>query len=104
MSISHRSLFTLVALGMLGPAFSQGQVPEGVEAARKVAIEKGCSPMDVQDLRVRDRYTDGRTGVEHIFFQQFWQGVPVYHGQVAVHRKSDGTVVAAHSAAMVGLE
>ncbi|MCB0786057.1 MAG: hypothetical protein KDC02_17855, partial [Flavobacteriales bacterium] len=37
-------------------------------------------------------------------FQQFWQGVPVYHGQVAVHRKSDGTVVAAHSAAMVGLE
>ena len=104
MSISHRSLFTLVALGMLGPAFSQGQVPEGVEAARKVAIEKGCSPMDVQDLRVQDRYTDGRTGVEHIYFQQFWQGVPVYHGQVAVHRKSDGTVVAAHSAAMVGLE
>ena len=74
-----------------------------LDLARQQLLGQGYGQEDVQDLRVRDRFTDRHSGVEHVFLRQYWQGVPVHNGDVAVHLAPGRGLVAFSSGAIKGI-
>src|SRR5436190_17378996 len=95
----RRSLFTVMALGLLLRA--AGQAP--AERARAIALEsllqQGFSAEDLGDLIVKDDYASTASGVRHIYLRQRWQGIEVWNGDIAVHLNSDGGLLTMNNGA-----
>ncbi|MBK9271194.1 MAG: M36 family metallopeptidase [Saprospiraceae bacterium] len=74
----------------------QAQSVSTDDAGRKyiqAAVEQwGLSSADVKDLLISDQYTSEHNGVTHIYYQQAYQGIPVYNAITSVHITRDGKV------------
>lgn len=81
---------------LTGP--SRGE-PRGIGRAFLVrhAEALGLEPSDVRTLVPDRQYVTGTTGVQHLFWTQVVDGVPVFDSMVAVHVAADGAVLRVHS-------
>ncbi len=95
LSWSRTLVLLLIFCGVQMASLAQ-MVRNPATAAREALRERGLKDQDLQDLRVSSRHTSAHSGVEHVYMEQRWQGVPVFNGQVAVHLRADGTVAAVH--------
>ena len=77
----------------VGALYAQERISDpGVEMMRRALIATSAAPEDVQDLIVKDRIRDPRTGVEHLYMKQRWQGIEVFTGDLAMHVLPSGKV------------
>jgi hypothetical protein len=73
------------------PTYPRGFDLASIETAkqflRKNAAERSMRP-DLSDLTVSRLASD--LGIDHVWFQQFYQGIPVYLQEIGVHIRKDG--------------
>lgn len=53
----------------------------------------GYTAEDLQDVVLKDQYRTARSGAQHTFYRQRWQGIEVWNGDVAIHQAADGRIV-----------
>ncbi len=53
----------------------------------------GIESRDIQDMLVSDRYRDEHNGVEHIYFQQSYKGIPIYNAITSIHISEQGEII-----------
>jgi hypothetical protein len=73
--------------------WAQQRPTEPASIARERLVDHGFKAEDLADLVVKDHYTDQRTGVQHTYLRQRWQGIEVFNGDIAVHQAADGKVI-----------
>lgn len=87
-------LFSIVLSVWLAPisTYAQNRQKAPADIARARLVGHGFVAEDLADLVVKDQYTDSRTGVQHTYMRQRWQGIEVFNGDIAVHQTADGRV------------
>ena len=92
------NLVLLVAFVLSGTSLL---AQSGGEDARAIAhrqlVQLGFAEEDLGELVVKDDYTSG--GIQHVILRQKWQGIEVWNGDIAVHQRSDGGLIAFNHAA-----
>jgi len=76
-----------------GPAQAQQRPTDAAAIARERLVDHGYKAEDLADLVVKDHYRDSRSGVEHTFLRQRWQGIEVFNGDIAIHRTAGGKLI-----------
>ena len=76
-----------------GPAQAQQRPTDAAAIARERLVDHGYKADDLADLVVKDHYRDSRSGVEHTFLRQRWQGIEVFNGDIAIHRTAGGKLI-----------
>ncbi|MBK7241741.1 MAG: M36 family metallopeptidase [Flavobacteriales bacterium] len=66
-------------------------------------VPKGFTPQDLSDLVVRDKYSSHNGAVIHTFLRQRHGGIEVFNGDIAVHTKQNGELIALNNGAVKGL-
>ena len=51
------------------------------------------SKNDLIDLSVSDQYVSSNNGVHHFYFQQNYQGIPIYNAVTSVHITKEGKII-----------
>ena len=93
LSLRAISVLLLMICSGAGHLVAQERIADpGVEEMRRALIATATAPEDVQDLIVKDRIQDPRTGVVHLYVKQRWQGIEVYTGDLAMHVLPSGKV------------
>ncbi len=88
-----RLLIVSVACLFGSPTIGQDALTQATDYIQRTAPDWNILPADIKDLTISDRYRTKHNGVEHIFFQQQYQGIPIYQAIVGVHINSAGEVV-----------
>jgi len=90
-----RTSLLLLVLVFGGQPATQAQVrpTDPVGLAVSTLIARGINAEDLSELRVADSYVDAR-GTRHTWLRQQWQGIDIFHSEVALHQRPDGEVVA----------
>ena len=72
------------------------QVQTKLDAALRVlesqAEQNQLVKSDLSDLVISDQYQTDHNGVQHFYFQQRYQGIPIYNAITSVHIAKDGKV------------
>ncbi len=90
MGWKERIIISLLLLCFVFTAFSQSG--DEAVAKNKIALAAShisLSPSDVQDAIILKNYTDRNTGIQHLYLQQTYQGVPVYNSIKTLAFKND---------------
>ncbi len=97
------ALVLSLGLTATGPLWAQS-LAEGLRSTEvKELLAQGYTAEDFADLVLRDHYTSRGGALVHTFFRQRFGGIEVFNGDIAVHRKASGEVVALHTGAVRGL-
>ncbi len=72
---------------------AQERPSDPLAAARTELAKAGYTSEDLQDVVLKDQYRTARTGAQHTFYRQRWQGIEVWNGDVAIHQAADGRIV-----------
>ncbi|MCC7501042.1 MAG: M36 family metallopeptidase [Flavobacteriales bacterium] len=72
---------------------AQERPSDPLAAARTELAKAGYTSEDLQDVVLKDQYRTARTGAQHTFYRQRWQGIEVWNGDVAIHQAVDGRIV-----------
>ncbi|MBK8615099.1 MAG: M36 family metallopeptidase [Flavobacteriales bacterium] len=72
---------------------AQERPTDPLSAARAELAKAGYTAEDLQDVVLKDQYRTARTGAQHTFYRQRWQGIEVWNGDVAIHQAADGRIV-----------
>jgi|GEM_PF-3840118 len=88
-------VWTIGALLLMGICQAQELVPTWArdyiaQNSNKYGFTKG----DIEDLVVVTHYRDARSGIEHLYIQQRYKGVPIYNALWSLHRSRQGRVYA----------
>lgn len=97
-----RFIAALALLMPLMPAHAQSSAPpstDPADLARDLLVGKGYVAGDLADLVLKDHYVDAATGVSHTWLRQRWKGLEVFNGDIAMHRKASGEMIAFHAQA-----
>jgi hypothetical protein len=103
--LPYRPIVLALPLFLMAAAPIRAQaVAEGLQAGEvKELLAQGYTAEDLADLVLRDHYTSHDGALVHAFFRQRFGGIEVFNGDIAVHRKASGEVVALHTGAVRGL-
>jgi len=96
--MQEKLLSIALCLFLFTSSSAQKQAP--AEAAFRYieerAAEWGLTPTDVNDLQVSDQYRTAHNGVQHIYVQQRYQGIPLFGALAGVHFRPDGQTLFAN--------
>jgi hypothetical protein len=53
----------------------------------------GLTPADLSEIVVVRQYSDRQTGMAHVYLEQRYRGIPVFHGILGVSIAGDGSVI-----------
>ncbi|NOT36836.1 MAG: DUF11 domain-containing protein [Saprospiraceae bacterium] len=84
------SFLALMSLNIF--AQSLVNLDKAIKSLEKSAPSNSLQSLDLKELKVSDRYTDEHNGVEHIYFQQTYNGIAIYNAITSVHIGPDGTL------------
>lgn len=94
------TVLVLLAACFHGSAQTSPPAPgDHAERARGLLVGKGYVAEDLADMVLKDHYVDAATGVEHTWLRQRWKGLEVFNGDIAMHRKPGGEMIAFHAQA-----
>ena len=87
--------WVLLAFGIcwVGSASAQQAGADPVSTARTQLILEGRSAADLEQLRITDSYIDVGTGIRHTWMKQQWRSIDIFNSEVAMHQRSDGSIV-----------
>jgi uncharacterized repeat protein (TIGR01451 family) len=90
-----RYLFLYFLMGKVCFVFSQipFEVKDDISTIRNIALTWQLAPSDLASLSIRDKYTSDNNGVEHIYVQQEWDGIPIDKAISGFHFSKNGTLV-----------
>ena len=95
MKLNSTQFSFLVAMLMAGSTLL-GQVAPPLDIANQYVRSNldtwGLTSGDVQDLTVSSMYTDEKTGISRVYFNQQYNGVPVFNAILNVNINKDGAV------------
>ncbi|MCB0790461.1 MAG: M36 family metallopeptidase [Flavobacteriales bacterium] len=94
------SLLLILGLWSVDPAGAQSKISALGATEVEQLLADGYTVDDLSELVVRDRYVSHSGAVQHVFFQQRHAGIEVFQGDIAVHRRADGHLIAMHAQAV----
>ncbi len=96
--------FGLVALLLVTtPSIAQERPADASSLARTTLAQRGFRPDDLLDLVTKDSYRTAHNGVQHTYLRQRWQGIEVWNGDIAVHQRTDGSLLTLNNGAWSGI-
>jgi len=86
--------FILLCIGFIAFAtFVDAQSASKIEEFKARILEdekfQALSKEDLNDLKIIKEYTDIKTGITHVYFQQYLDGLPVYNALGSMHMKNN---------------
>ena len=88
MNIKRLLTFIIVLIGLLGQA--QNTEKTARQYINAAASSWGLSNTDISDLTITDQYKTSHNGVEHFYFNQRVNGIPIYNAITSVHIDKNG--------------
>jgi hypothetical protein len=87
--------FGVLLLALSAPfiATAQERPADPVELVRAELAAQGFHTDDLAEVVVKDQYRSTRSGLQHTYIRQRWQGIEVWNGDLAVHQGPDGRLV-----------
>ena len=84
---------------VLLPGLAQDRPATLPDDVRAELIKGGFLDQDLIDLVAKDDYRTAHNGVRHQYIRQRWQGIEIWNGDIAIHRKANGEVVRMNNSA-----
>ena len=76
-------LYILFSFSLVGQVLSNKD--KALKALYNSATQYGLNSNDLKDLKLSDQYKDEHNGVEHFYFQQTINEIPIYNAITSVH-------------------
>ncbi len=91
----RRVVWTIVGLFVTVICVAQESLPTWAsEYIVRNSYKYGFTKEDLEDLAVVTHYRDARSGIEHVYLQQRYKGVPIHNALWSLHRNRQGKVYA----------
>ncbi|MCB9170743.1 MAG: M36 family metallopeptidase [Flavobacteriales bacterium] len=93
LNLPIRSLMGLALISVSTDLLAQSRPSDPIGTAREVLVASGVNASDLTDLVLKDRYSDRRTGVVHMYLRQRLHGVEIWGADIGVHLQADGSPI-----------
>jgi len=100
---SIESLFSCLVLICSSPLIAQQIDPVIGKVVQRELLSKGLTARDMDDLVRMDRYSSHNGALVHTFLRQRHNGIEVFNGDIAVHTRPNGELIALNNGAVMGI-
>ncbi|MFN4298266.1 MAG: T9SS-dependent M36 family metallopeptidase [Thermaurantimonas sp.] len=101
MTIRFLSLIVTTCFGLIINA--QNNVPNASTVRDFLINQKIHTEKDLEELRISSYHSDAKTGLTYVYWEQMYQGIPIFNGVISTAYTKDGKIRVANSNAVTNL-